>query len=169
MNNAENGLKNSRKFTQELPKKYFFNITPQTNIRATQNDRIFFRIPKDKLYPAGLRRRNQLERYNEYKADLREIAYKKNFIFPEQGLEIHFYIPTPKSWTNYKKKEMNGQLHQQRPDLSNLLKAVEDALLVEDKKIAHYHSISKRWVNSSAGYIEFIVHSPTLSSKDNMM
>ena len=151
------------------PKKYFFNITPQTNIRATQNDRIFFRIPKDKLYPSGLRRRNQLEKYNDYKADLREIAKKKNFFFPEQGLEINFYIPTPKSWTHYKKREMNGQLHQQRPDLSNLLKAIEDALLVEDKKIAHYHSISKRWVNSSQGYIELLIHSPLMSSKDNMM
>ena len=94
---------------------------------------------------------------------------KKNFFFPEQGLEINFYIPTPKSWTKYKKKEMNGQLHKQRPDLSNLLKAIEDALLVEDKKIAHYHSISKRWVNSSHGYIELVIHLPSIPSKDNIM
>jgi hypothetical protein len=36
-------------------RKVILNITPQTHVRATQGDSIFFRIPRDKLRPAGLK------------------------------------------------------------------------------------------------------------------
>ena len=52
-----------------LKKKYILNITPQTNVRATQGDKIFFRIPREKLYKSGLARLQRLERYNEYKIE----------------------------------------------------------------------------------------------------
>ena len=53
-----------------LKNKYILQITPQTNVRATQGDRIFFRIPREKLRKAGLSRLMRLEKYNEYKIDL---------------------------------------------------------------------------------------------------
>lgn len=51
---------------------------------------------------------------------------------------------------------MNGKLHQSKPDLDNLLKAVTDSLLSEDMRIGHFMELSKIWVNSEDGWIEFI-------------
>ncbi len=151
------------------PKRIILKITPQTNIRATQGDRIFFRIRRDKLRPEGLKRLLRLERYNKYKIDILSLSKEKNFTFPEQGLEINFFIPIPKSWKEYKKKAMHLKLHQQKPDLSNLLKALEDGLLSEDKGIAHYAGVSKRWINKPEGYIELVIHPPKIKSNDNLM
>lgn len=150
-------------------KKIILPITPQTHIRSTQGDRIFFRIPRNKLNPPGLARLKRLERYNEYKASLLTLARKHKLRFPEQGLEINFYFPVTKSWSNFKKQNSHLKGHTLKPDLSNILKAVEDALLKEDKMIFHYAGLSKRWVNQEQGYIEFIYHTPSIASNDLLM
>ena len=61
-------------------KKVILNITPQTHVRATQGDSVFFRIPREKLRPSGLSRLMRLEKYNQYKLDLHAEAKRKNFI-----------------------------------------------------------------------------------------
>lgn len=73
---------------------------------------------------------------------------------PEQGASITFFIPVPKSWSQKKKKLYHGTLHQSKPDLDNLLKAMTDSLLSEDKIIAHYGELCKIWVNLDFGWIE---------------
>lgn len=151
-----------------MRKKTVFEINPQTNVRATQGDRIFFRIPREKLYPAGLKRLLRLEKYNEYKLSLAEIARKKSFTPPEQGGHLVFYIPVPKTWKKYKKEEMHLKLHQSTPDWDNLSKAFFDALLSEDKFIADVR-VTKRWVNSEKGWIEFINYLPEFPSPDVLM
>lgn len=138
-----------------------FNITPQTNVRATQGDRIFFRIPRGKLFPSGLKRLLRLERCNEYKDSLRNAAKKLKFVIPEQGMSIKFYIPVPKSWRPWQKELMHGKLHQQKPDFDNLLKIFLDSLLTEDKKVGHISSVSKHWVNHENGWIDVILEKPT--------
>ena len=150
-------------------KRIIIPITPETHVRSTQGDRILFRIPRAKLKPSGLSRLMRLEKYNDYKATLLTIARKENIKFPEQGLEINFYLPVFKSWSNWKKKHLHLQGHTSKPDLSNLLKALEDSLLKEDKMIFHYASLSKKWVNQEKGYIEFIYHNPTIASLDLLM
>lgn len=122
-------------------------------MRATQNDKIFFRIPRENLRPQGLKRLLRLERYNEYKASLYEEAKIKRFEIPAAGLSVSFYLPMPKSWSKKKKKHLHGQFCQSRPDLDNLLKAFCDSLLSEDKHIASI-SASKRWVDFPIGWIE---------------
>lgn len=150
-------------------KKTILNITPQTHVRSTQGDRIFFRIPRNKLNASGLYRLERLEKYNDYKASLLTLAKKEKLTFPQQGLEINFYLPVPKSWRDHKKRKMHLEGHQSKPDLSNLLKALEDGLLKEDKMIFHYAGLSKRWVNQEQGYIEFIFHLPLIKSPDLLM
>lgn len=150
-------------------KKIVLNITPCTHVRSTQGDRIFFRISREKLRPAGLARLKRLEKYNDYKASLLTIAKHNKVSFPEQGLEINFYLPVPKTWSKWKKNNSHLKLHNSKPDLSNLLKAAEDALLKEDKYIAHYAGLSKRWVNQEHGYIELIYHSPSIGSRDLLL
>jgi Holliday junction resolvase RusA-like endonuclease len=146
-------------------KKYTLNITPQTNVRATQGDKIFFRIPREKLRPAGLSRLLRLEKYNDYKSSLSALVKQQRFTIPEQNVHMIFYIPVPKTWKEYKKNEMHMKLHQQKPDIDNLVKAVFDSIFTEDKYIADFRA-TKRWVNQPEGYIEFLIELPEFPSKD---
>lgn len=141
--------------------KVTLNITPQTFIRTTTADRWFFRIPRDKLRPAGLKRLLRIERYNNYKIDLLAEAKRKHFTPPAQGASITFYIPCPRTWSKKKKKLYHGVFHQNTPDLDNLLKAWNDSLLSEDKFICHYHQICKRWVDNETGWIEVYISDPS--------
>ena len=141
-------------------KKTILNITPRTWVRVTQRDKIFFRIPRDKLRPPGLKRLLRIESYNDYKLNLASEASKQHFILPEIGAGIIFFIPVPKSWSNKKKKQYHGTFHQSRPDLKNLLSAFEDSLMKEDKQIAFYSHLGKRWVNQDAGWIEITMCNP---------
>lgn len=134
-------------------KKTILNITPQTHVRATQNDSIFFRIPREKLRPAGLKRLLRLEKYNQYKIDLLAEAKRKHFELPPSGLSVTFYIPVPPSWSQKKKAAHHGLLHQSKPDIDNCTKAFLDSLVAEDKFIANI-TLTKRWVNFPEGWIE---------------
>lgn len=134
-----------------MTEKILLNITPETHVRATRGDSILFRIPREKLRKPGLKRLLRLEKYNDYKLNLSAECKRKQFKFPPQGASICFFVPVPKSWSGKKKKLYHGKFHQSRPDLDNYLKAMTDALLVEDKYIAHYGELSKRWVNFETG------------------
>ena len=140
-------------------KVYRLIVTPQTHVRATQGDRLFFRIPREKLRPGGLRRLERLERYNQYKVDIRAEALRIKFQFPPQGAQIRFYIPCPKSWSKKKKKQYHNTLHASRPDIDNCLKALLDSLFVEDKYIGHLE-VSKHWVDFDIGWVEIEVKDP---------
>lgn len=135
-----------------MGKKITLNITPQTHVRATKGDAIFFRIPTDKLYPSGLKRKLRLEKYNEYKVNLLAEAKRKKFELPASGLHIVFYIPVPNSWSKKKKAAHHGMLHQSRPDIDNLTKAFLDSIVAEDKYIANI-TLTKRWVDFPLGWI----------------
>jgi Holliday junction resolvase RusA-like endonuclease len=145
-----------------------FNITPQTHVRATQGDRVFFRIPRDKLRPAGLKRLLRLERYNDYKVSISALAKQHKFIMPEQSIHIIFYIPVPKTWSKIKKEEMHMKLHQSKPDIDNLTKSIFDSLLYEDKYIADFRA-TKKWINQEHGYIEFVEYLPEYRSNDVLL
>lgn len=43
-------------------------------------------------------------------------------------LRLEFYMPIPVSYSKKKKELLNGMFHFKKPDLSNLIKFVEDAL-----------------------------------------
>ena len=113
------------------------------------------------MRPAGLKRLLRLERYNNYKISLSALAKQAKFNLPEQGAAITFFIPVPRSWSQKKKKLYHGTLHQAKPDLDNLLKAMLDSLLSEDKKIAHFGELCKVWVNLDYGWIEVRDTSPS--------
>ncbi len=138
------------------------NITPQTHVRTTQGDKIYFRIPRDKLREAGLKRLMRIERYNQYKIDLLSLCKSVGFTLPCQGLTVTFYLPVPKSWSAKKKAKYHGTLHQSTPDLDNLLKATFDSLVREDKYVGHMGGICKRWVDFPTGWIEFDIEEPML-------
>lgn len=160
--------KNVNERENQVQKKYILKISPQTHVRATQNDRILFRIGKNNLRPSGLKRLLRLEKYNEYKVSLSALAKSEKFIPPEQGIHLTFYIPVPKTWRKHKKESMHMQLHQSKPDWDNLAKAFFDSLMYEDKHIADVR-ITKKWVNEEHGWIEVVIATPSYSSKDTLM
>lgn len=138
--------------------KHVLNITPQTNVRATQNDSIWFKIPESKLaikYPQGLKRKRRLEKYNHYKNNLWLRAREAEFEVPEGLFRIVFYMPVPASWSGRKKGAHHMQPHRSKPDIDNLVKAFFDALLKEDKGIWDYRA-AKFWINEPTGRIEVI-------------
>lgn len=107
----------------------------------------------------GRYRKRRIENYIAYKDELRDIAEKKGFVFPRYGLKIGFYLPCPARWTKAKKRHSHLTRHEQTPDLSNLLKSFEDALMPQDKWISGYGGLDKFWVNFDQGWIETTIPS----------
>ena len=131
-------------------------ITPQTHVRSTKGDGICFRIPEATLiekYPRLYKRRLQLEKYNQYKRELKAEAESVGFEMPVCRAWIKFYMPVPASWSKKKKARMSFEPKQSMPDLSNLIKAMEDGLLKQDNIIWDYR-VSKYWYNGVNGFIE---------------
>jgi Holliday junction resolvase RusA-like endonuclease len=139
--------------SEKTERKYLLNITPRSHCRVTKGDSVFFRIPRDKLRPAGLKRLLRIEQYNNYKLSLLAESKRVGFTLPPSGTKITFFFPTPPSWSKKKKKRYHGSLHQSRPDLDNCCKALFDALVSEDKHIANI-TLTKRWVDFPTGWIE---------------
>ena len=94
-----------------------YDITPVSKPRMTQRDR-WHKRPETAAYWA-------------FKAEVRLLGIN----IPESGYHITFIIPMPKSWSQKKRKQLNGQAHQQKPDKDNLEKALRDALRQLEKAI----------------------------------
>ena len=103
------------------------NIDPCPKPRMTQQDR--------------WKKRPRVVRYWQYKDKLRELNPEINW----DPLSIHFVMPMPKSWSKKKRKEMDGKPHITRPDLDNLIKAFQDAILDEDSQVWRYGKMIKTW------------------------
>ena len=63
-----------------------------------------------------------------------------------ESFDIEFYIEMPKSWSKKKKSLHNGQPHNQRPDLDNLVKAWCDSVFEEDSVVWRFKA-TKRWTD----------------------
>ena len=105
------------------------NITPVPKPRMTRRD-VWLHPPR----PA-------VKRYREF-ADQCRIA---RLTLPDADAHVLFVLPMPESWSTKKKGQMDGTPHQAKPDLSNLLKALEDAVHPHDERIWRYGSIRKIW------------------------
>lgn len=92
-------------------------ITPVPKPRMTQSD-------KWKKRPAVLR-------YRDYKDHL-NLLVKGSL---EATFDVVFYVPMPTSWSETKKRDMEGKPHQQKPDIDNYLKAFMDALCEDDSYV----------------------------------
>ncbi len=104
-----------------------YQITPVPKPRQTRSD--------------VWKKRPAVMRYREFADQARLLRIR----LPESGANVEFNIPMPTSWSVKKKEQMNLSAHQQRPDLSNLLKALEDAIYGDDSHIWHYRSVCKLW------------------------
>ena len=89
--------------------------------------------------------------YWAWKKELLLKLGRKTF-FQDGLLHVKFFISIPTSWSIKKQQAMRGQPHQQKPDLDNLVKALQDALCVSDAHIYEIHA-KKLWADQ--GSIEF--------------
>lgn len=104
-----------------------YPITPVPAPRMTQADR---RPPK----------RPAVARYHAFQDECR--LYRVDL---KPGDSVEFVLPMPQSWSKRKKLKMAGKPHEQKPDLDNLLKALQDSVLPEDKHMWKYSKVEKRW------------------------
>ena len=71
-------------------------------------------------------------------------------------IAMAFTMPIPQSYSNKKKKELEGQPHTKKPDLDNLVKAVLDALngvAFEDDSLISDINASKTYAEEPGVYI----------------
>lgn len=94
-----------------------FEIVPVAKPRMTQSDK--------------WNNRPAVVRYWTFKDELQLEARRQGFILPS-SYSVTFFIPMPQGWSQKKKKEMIGSPHRQKPDLDNLVKAINDALCPDD-------------------------------------
>lgn len=64
-------------------------------------------------------------------------------------LTLVFYIPMPGSWSKKKTLLTDGQPHQQRPDIDNLVKSFLDALCEDDSYV--YAIKAEKYWSSTPG------------------
>lgn len=83
--------------------------------------------------------------YGEWCKELQAEALINDYQVPDVLKDITFIIQMPKSWTKKKKQELDGQPHQQKPDLDNILKGFKDALCENDSYIHSYNNVRKIW------------------------
>lgn len=78
--------------------------------------------------PNYVRTKKYLDKYFQYKQDLKEHGEKIGFIMPQDAFFMWFFMPMPKTWTKKKKSVMAFKLHKNKKDTDNLSKAIKDAL-----------------------------------------
>jgi len=94
--------------------------------------------------------------YYQYKDSILSYCKAKGFELGNE-ISITFYIPVGKSISKKEKAKRLGNPYQFRPDLSNLIKAVEDALLKEDSEVWYYKKMKKIWSETGKIVIENVV------------
>lgn len=103
------------------------HVTPMGKPRMTQRD-------KWKQRPVVVR----------YRAFCDELRLLMRGFHLSDAVSLQFVLPMPVSWSKKKRAALNGQPHQQKPDVDNLVKSVLDALLADDSSIHTVHA-TKTW------------------------
>lgn len=114
---------------------YTFDVTPIGKPRMTQSDR--------------WKNRKCVTQYWHFKDKIKLEASKQKYKIGDV-IDVVFYLPMSKSWSEKKKREMIGKPHQLKPDTDNMIKAFCDALTDDDSKIFDKRG-RKFW--SDRGYI----------------
>lgn len=112
--------------------EYEFNLTPIGKPRMTQRDKW--------LNPP----RTEVLKYRLAKQGMEAYQMMHKFILKDK-LSCIFVLPMPNSWSNKKRLAMNGQPHQNKPDIDNLVKFVLDTLLPNGDQQVHTLNVSKVW------------------------
>jgi Holliday junction resolvase RusA-like endonuclease len=101
-------------------------------------------IPKPRMTASDRwSHRKIVDRYFAFKDQISTYCTLHNFKLGDK-YKVEFMLVMPKSWSEKKRKLYDGKPHKQKPDLDNLLKALNDSLREEDESIHHIEA-SKVW------------------------
>ena len=123
--------------------KLFIPIQPMGAVRTTQRQKFVDERAK---------------KYLEYK---RHIAWltRQHIKTPTKNpilVEVTFYMPIPKSWSQKKKDHSNGAIHKSKPDIDNLIKGLFDSLnkvaWADDNQVYEVHSKKVYSFNPGIGF-----------------
>lgn len=117
-------------------------------------------MPKYIITPVGKPRMTRADKWKQRPPVMRyrmfcDEARLHGIRVPENGVHITFVLPMPQSWSKKKRASMDGQPHQQKPDLDNLTKSLLDALFEDDSHIWDART-SKIWGETGMIIIEDI-------------
>lgn len=101
--------------------KQTINVKPTPAPRMTQRDR--------------WARRPCVLRYFAFRDQIKTEGVR----IEPSGDRVTFVVPMPKSWSKKKRASMDGQPHQQKPDVDNLLKALLDSVFDDDCGVYDIH------------------------------
>ena len=110
---------------EAIPLLQCYDIVPVPKPRMSQRD--------------AWEKRPSVLRYRAYCDELRLMGVRLPHAY-----RLEFVLPMPDGWTDEFKARMCGQPHLIRPDSSNLIKAIEDAVVPKDE-VLHTIGASKRW------------------------
>ncbi len=110
--------------------KYEIPIVPMGKPRMVRSDR--------------WKKRPVVQRYWSFKDELVDLCRKAGYV---QGRTLFatILIQMPKSWKKGKKAIMDGQFHDCKYDVDNIIKAVLDCLLPDGDEKVHTVCVSKEW------------------------
>lgn len=94
-----------------------YNVTPMGKPRMTRADK--------------WKKRPEVLRYRAFCDHVRLLGVE----LPEAGAHVTFILPMPLSWSKKKRLQHDGQPHQAKPDCDNMLKALMDAIYVDDAHV----------------------------------
>ena len=85
-----------------------------------------------------------VDKYFSFKDKLVILCKKDKFVLPDK-YRVEFYIKMPSSWSVKRRCSMLDKPHQQKPDLDNLIKSVNDCLLKEDSTVWYVEAMKCWW------------------------
>jgi Holliday junction resolvase RusA-like endonuclease len=99
-------------------------------------------------------KRPVVERYKAFRTELLMRSRLQGLTDLPASVGFIFYIPMPVSWSQRKRAEMEGTMHQQTPDLDNLIKAVLDCFTygrhVSDSYVGTFLFAQKVWATEGS-------------------
>jgi Holliday junction resolvase RusA-like endonuclease len=95
-----------------------------------------------------------VDKYFNFKDAIVGLCTMSRFVLPDR-YKVKFYIRMPESWSSWRKIDMKDRPHQQKPDLDNLVKSINDCLKKEDKTV-YFIEASKFWGDEGRIIIEEI-------------
>jgi Holliday junction resolvase RusA-like endonuclease len=120
-----------------MPEHFTIPVTPMGAPRQTQRDK--------------WKKRPVVERYHAFRDVVRLTCNTKQYQLGEQ-VDVEFHLPIPKS----RKDLLSGEVHQEKPDLDNLLKAFMDCW--EQDKGVHTINAKKLWTDDKTGFIKVYIN-----------
>ena len=124
-----------------------FDITPMAAPRLSRRD--------------GFNPSPAARRYFAFRDHIKAMALQHHVMELPVAMGFIFRIPMPKSWSGAKRSKFDGQVHQQKPDLDNLIKGITDSIAYnrsrDDAHVAVYLFAQKVWTAEETGSITLVL------------